>query len=255
MISIQNETIKEIPLLHVVKEEYAAQPLPTVFFIHGFTSAKEHNLHVAYLLAEEGFRVLLPDAMLHGKRGQNLNEVVLSTRFWQIVIQTIEELNIIKNEYESRNLIEKGRIGLTGSSMGGIVTLGALTQYEWIKAAASLMGAPAYVGFAKAQINHFKKNGFRLPMTDEEIEEQLKVLADYDLSLHPEKLKQRPLLFWHGKADTVVPYEPAHTFFKTVYPQYENKPDNIRFITDENAGHKVSRKGVLETVKWFSKHL
>ena len=27
--------------------------LPLVFFIHGFTSAKEHNLHFAYLLAEK----------------------------------------------------------------------------------------------------------------------------------------------------------------------------------------------------------
>ncbi|MDI5791688.1 hypothetical protein PO124_35075 [Bacillus licheniformis] len=31
--------------------------------------------------------------------------------------------------------------------MGGIVTLGALTQYEWITTAVSLMGSPAYVEF------------------------------------------------------------------------------------------------------------
>ena len=46
-------------------------------FLHGFTSAKEHNLHYAYNLAKKGIRVLLPDAHLHGVREENLDEVEL----------------------------------------------------------------------------------------------------------------------------------------------------------------------------------
>ncbi|TDL35334.1 esterase [Jeotgalibacillus sp. S-D1] len=255
MITINREMVNTIPLLHVVNEEYRSQQLPAVFFIHGFMSAKEHNLHFAYLLAEQGFRVVLPDAALHGERTDGQDELVLSTRFWEMVIQSIQELEVLKENFEKRELIDGDRIGVAGSSMGGITTLGALTQYPWIKTAVSLMGSPAYVGFAKAQLERFRKNGFSLPMSEEEIEEQMKVLAEFDLSLHPERLNSRPLMFWHGKEDTVVPYEPTYTFFKTIYASYEKNRDDLRFISEESAGHKVSRKGLLETVKWFERHL
>ena len=68
MIQIHKEIVKGVPLLHVVKAGHEEKMLPLIFFIHGFTSAKEHNLHFAYLLAEKGFRVVLPDAILHGER-------------------------------------------------------------------------------------------------------------------------------------------------------------------------------------------
>ncbi|MGD7045263.1 alpha/beta fold hydrolase [Jeotgalibacillus proteolyticus] len=255
MITIQKDWVNDIPLLHVAKQSEFSQPLPTIIFIHGFTSAKEHNLHFAYLLAEKGFRVLLPDVMLHGERHEGLDEMVLSTRFWHMVIHTIEEIQDLKEYYSTNGFIADGRIGLTGSSMGGIITLGALTQYNWITTAVSLMGSPTYVGFANAQINQFRRKGLTLPMTDEEIEEQLNVLTRYDLSLHPDKVNSRPLMFWHGKQDTVVPYEPTYTFFKTIYPAYKDNPDDLRFISEEEAGHKVSRKALLETTKWFQRHL
>ncbi|KIL47389.1 alpha/beta fold hydrolase [Jeotgalibacillus campisalis] len=255
MILIQKDMVNDIPLLHVAKQTELSSPLPTIIFIHGFTSAKEHNLHFAYLLAEKGYRVLLPDVSLHGERQEGLDDMVLSTRFWHMVIQTIDELQVLKDYYTDKGLVSDGRIGLAGSSMGGIITLGALTQYDWVKTAVSLMGSPTYVGFAKAQLNQFKRNGLTLPMTDEEIEEQLSVLTSYDLSLNPEKVNRRPLLFWHGKQDTVVPFEPTYAFFKTIYPSYKDNPDDLRFISEEQAGHKVSRKALLETTKWFQRRL
>ncbi len=67
--------------------------LPVVIFLHGFQSAKEHNLHYAYNMAKKGLRVLLPDAHLHGARSEELDEVQLSLRFWEIVLTSIEEMN------------------------------------------------------------------------------------------------------------------------------------------------------------------
>lgn len=58
MIQIENQTVSGIPFLHIVKEENRHRAVPLVIFIHGFTSAKEHNLHIAYLLAEKGFRAV-----------------------------------------------------------------------------------------------------------------------------------------------------------------------------------------------------
>jgi len=89
MVIIQNEKIAGIPVLHVVKAEKQQEKLPLIMFVHGFTSAKEHNLHFGYLLAEAGYRVVLPDAIYHGEREQSLTNEKLQLAFWNIVVQTI----------------------------------------------------------------------------------------------------------------------------------------------------------------------
>jgi uncharacterized protein len=255
LIVVKHEYIKSIPLLNIVNQEDQWEKLPLIIFIHGFTSAKEHNLHYAYLLAESGFRVLLPDALYHGEREQGLDEKDLYTHFWDIVLNTINEINIIKEFYNKEGLIKAGQIGICGTSMGGIITLGALTQYDWIKAAVSLMGMPAYEQFSLWQLDQLKKQGVTLPFTDDQIEQQLSILREYDLSLQPEKLSYRPLLFWHGKKDPMVPYTLSYDFYEMIKPEYQNSPENLLFLMDEKAGHNVSRKGLMATVGWFERHL
>ncbi|WP_044895278.1 esterase [Bacillus alveayuensis] len=247
--------INGIPLLHLYKEGNERIKLPFVIFVHGFTSAKEHNLHYAYLLAKKGFRVALPEAKYHGERGFLSNENELMLKFWDIVIQMIQDLNEIKAYFEKKEWILNQQIGVAGTSMGGMITLGALTQYSWIKAAVCLMGSPYYQAFARQQIKMLKQEGVEISLSDEELNEQIDKLYDYDLSLHKEALANRPILFWHGKKDTVVPYDPTYQFYEDIKPLYQHNQDDLQFFSDENAGHKVSRQGVLWTVEWFEKHL
>ncbi|WP_226676660.1 prolyl oligopeptidase family serine peptidase [Rossellomorea aquimaris] len=255
MILVDKSNFQNIPFLHLVKEENIDKPLPTCFFIHGFTSAKEHNLHYAYLLAEKGFRVILPDCLEHGERSSGKSEYQLGEVFWKIVLNTIHELSILKGHFEEKGLILSNGIGVAGTSMGGIVTLGALTQYQWISSAVSLMGNPTYVKFAEAQLSQVESLGYELPFSEEEIDQMMKELARYDLSLQPEKLEGRPLMFWHGKRDKVVPFHLTREFYESILPYYESNEDHLLFIEDDKADHKVSRDGVLRLVEWFSKHL
>ncbi|GLB58873.1 alpha/beta fold hydrolase [Cytobacillus sp. NCCP-133] len=255
MVIIENKLIREIPVLEVARQEKKEDRLPFVFFVHGFTSAKEHNLHYAYLLAEKGFRVVLPDTVFHGERSNGLTGNHLNFRLWDIVLNTIAELGMIKEAYEGEHLINPDRIGLVGTSMGGIITLGALTQYEWIKAAVSLMGMPYYEKFAQMQLEELPKHNIEIPLSNEEISDLLASLRERDISLQPEKLCGRPLMFWHGKKDSVVPYSYTYRFYENIQPLYRDAHEKLRFISDEQAGHKVSREGVLETVKWFEVHL
>ncbi|XJZ28160.1 esterase [Bacillota bacterium Lsc_1132] len=255
MITIENERIDGIPLLHVVNQEKRLQMLPLIIFIHGFTSMKERNLHYAYLLAEAGFRVILPEALYHGERAEGLKEPDLYTRFWEIVLTTIEEVKIVKEYYEKKQLVADGEIGVAGTSMGGIATLGALTQYPWIKAAVSLMGMPAYEKFSYWQLEQLKKQGIHIPFTEEQINEQLAAIRKYDLSIQPEKLAHRPLLFWHGVKDPMVPYPLTREFFEAIQDRYSEQKEKLAFITDNHAGHNVSIEGVNATVGWFEKYL
>lgn len=255
MVIIENSPIADLPVLHLCQADKQNEKLPLVIFVHGFTSAKEHNLHYAYLLAERGFRVLLPEALYHGERGEGLSQGELNLRFWDIVINQIHELKVLKDDLVIKGLADQDRVGIAGTSMGGIVTLGAMTQYPWIKAAVSLMGSPYYEKFSRYQIDEMRRLGIVIPLSDEEVSQKITGLKEFDLSLQPEKLDGRPLLFWHGKRDEVVPYQYTRHFYEEIKPLYKGREEHLKFISDSHAGHKVSREGLLETVHWFSEHL
>lgn len=255
MVIIEKETVAQVPVLHVVQKEKKEEQLPFILFIHGFTSAKEHNLHFAYLLAEAGYRVVLPDALYHGERSTSLSERELQLMFWHVVQQTIAEVKWIKEEMEQCRLIDPDRVGIAGTSMGGIATFGSLAVYPWIKAAVSLMGCPAYETFFDALVETAEKMGVVIPLSDEQLKREKAKLVKYDLSKQPEKLAGRPLLIWHGKRDPVVPYSYTYEFYEQIKQLYREKKENLKFISDDQAGHKVTREALLETVKWFAKHV
>lgn len=255
MIIVQEETWENIPLLHIVKQDRLHKQGPVVIFLHGFTSAKEHNLHYAFNLAKKGFRVLLPDAHLHGCRDEGLDEVQLSLRFWETVLTSIEEIGVLYHILQEKGHGQVGNIGVGGTSMGGITTLGCLVAYPWIKAATVMMGTPGYVKFAKAQIAQFEKGPFTLPLTEEERQQLFSALSRYDLTLQPQRLAERPIYFWHGMSDTVVPFQPTWNFYESIRPTYEKHPERLRFDTEEHTAHAVSRTGMLQAVQWMATHL
>lgn len=251
-IIVQHKNIQSIPSLIVTKTTKQKEALPTLIYYHGFTSAKEVNLPLAYLLAKKGYRIILPDSQEHGEREVVNSSVEKELLFWDIVIQNINEIPYIKQYLDEQNLILNGRIGIAGTSMGGITTASALTQYSWLKAAAILMGTPKTVDYAKKLIKNYSKT-HPLPAQEEQ-DILIKTLSVYDMSQHMEKLNNRPILFWHGEQDDVVPYAHAKDFYEQAIPLYDKK-ENIYFLSESEQGHKVSRYAIMETIKWFEKYL
>lgn len=255
MVVIEERLVGNIPVIHAVKQSQENERLPFVVFGHGFKSVKEKNLHYAFLLAKKGFRVVLPSAVYHGERQQGITDLEMNFRFWDIVLCSIEELEKIKSFFEQQELIDPNRIGVAGTSMGGLVTLGALTKYSWIKAAVSLMGMPAFTKFFQRQLDDLKKQGIKLPLSYKELKLLADKIAAVDLSVQPEKLSGRPLMFWHGKLDQTVPFELAYEFYEQIKPLYARYPEKLAFIVDEKADHTVSWEAVCKLVDWFEKYL
>ncbi|TQR20237.1 prolyl oligopeptidase family serine peptidase [Psychrobacillus vulpis] len=249
---VNSECWDNIPLLHIYNDEINNDS-PIIIFLHGFESAKEHNLHYAYRLVNQGYRVLLPDAHLHGEREEKLDEVEISLRFWEIVLTSIEEVGKLKHELITRGYWKNQKIGLAGTSMGGITTLGCLTVYPWVDASAIMMGTPGYVQLAKAQIAGYEQKGFHIPLNEEEKENMFRTLSKFDATYHIEKLADRPMFFWHGEKDAVVPFTSTAEFIKEFTEQYGSK--NLVFMKEKSAGHAVSRKGLLAATKWLADNL
>ncbi|WP_281659327.1 alpha/beta fold hydrolase [Halobacillus sp. Cin3] len=250
MIGIYRNSYKNVPALTIVDTEKQDQPLPVFIYFHGFTSAKEHNLPQAYMLAQKGYRVVLPDSAFHGEREEDLSKKELDMKFWDIVYQNLKDLQDLKDELDRLDLILDRRIGVGGTSMGGITTSAALTMYPWIQASAVMMGSPKIVDFAERTIKGAEKADLHVPLSQEDLDEMYDSLAGIDLSRQMDKLFGRPLFFWHGDADPVVPFEHSYDFYNEAIKQYKN-PENIRFLREVGRDHKVSRFGMVEMVNWL----
>ncbi|MGJ9382493.1 esterase [Salipaludibacillus sp. CF4.18] len=246
MIIVENRKFANISSLHIVKQKNIDVQQPLLIFWHGFTSMKEDNLQYAYLLAEEGFRVILPDAVHHGERQNGLSNNQRELSFWEIVIQSIYESEKIKVDLNNYFPFEKNDVSMAGISMGAIITLGALTQYDWIKRAGSLMGTPAYTDFALMQIQHIKQASMSLPISEEELTGRVKQLKDFDLSLKPDLIKDKELFFWHGEKDSVVPIQGVKLFLEEF-----SDLSHIQVEIDADAGHNVSREGISSFITWM----
>lgn len=221
-LTIRQRSLGKIPLLEVVPRSQRNQLLPLIVYYHGWQSAKELVLTQGRKLAEKGFRVLLPDAANHGDRRQDITRIP-SLTFWQSIHANLFEFGFIVNHFKKLGLADE-RIAVGGVSMGGFTTCALLTHHPEIKVAACVMGSPMPYQYGERIIKRAKEAGRFYP---HDYKALLSWVPEYDLSLHVEKLNGRPLLFWHGTEDKIVPFNDIVDFVKV------NPLPNITFIREE----------------------
>lgn len=250
MIEIKHEQVGNVPYLNVYQAEQEQKRLPTVFFYHGFQSQKELYLHYGYYLAEKGFRVILPEAAYHGERKGDAGTLEQTHFFWDAIQGNIDEFAALKESLIQSGQTDIARIGVGGVSMGAITSLGILNRYEDVHAVVSLMGSAYYVDYAKQLSEIAASQGITFPYS---VEERIARLAPYDLTKRLDRIGDRPVLLWHGKKDDVVPYIYSERLYQSLVEQ--QLADNVEFISDENAKHKVTLAGIEKTVAFFTEQL
>lgn len=249
MISIKREVISNIPCLIVAPSKKRNEVLPLVIYYHGFNSEKEASLTIAYKMALNNQRVVLPDSLYHGERQGSVTQTEKELAFWEIVIQNIEEIALIRAFFLDEKLVCENKIGVAGTSMGGITTYGALTKYDWISAAAVVMGTPNMTSYAQLLVDRVNA-AHPNTISEVTIKEAMEMLKPFDLSLQPEAINNRPLLAWHGEKDDVIPLSQSTEFFNDL-----GSNSNYCLVEEAKRMHHVSRLAVEETVEWFAKHL
>lgn len=243
-ITIRKRTLGTIPLLEVVPRKQRNDLLPLIIYYHGWQSSKELNLTQARYLAQQGFRVLLPDAVNHGERKEPISKIP-SLTFWQSIHSNLFEFGFII-AYFRKIGFAGDVIGVGGTSMGGITTCALLTHHSEIKAAACLMGSPKLLAYQERIVEHAKRLNRYLP---QDYDELLNWIPNYDLSLHPETLQGRPLFLWHGKQDQIVPYQHAADFAE------EQKELSSIYFRDEDEVHLVKTSTMREVTTFFVNEL
>lgn len=249
MIEMYQEEVQGIELIHAVPAGQYHHSLPTIFFHHGFTSSKEIYSYFGYLLAQVGYRVIVPDAPLHGARADG-DENRLLANFWQILQGNVDELGTLKESFVSRGLADPTRLGVGGVSMGGMVTMASLVRYPWIKAAACLMGS----GYFNALSEHlFPAYDTGDAAQREAFQRAHAPLMSWDISGKTAQLADRPLFVWHGEEDDVVPFGESQRLRDEMINSGNDA--NLTFLAEAGAKHRVSVHASAEATAFFHQHL
>lgn len=242
-LSIKEKEIGTIPVIEVVEKDSLDSLLPLIIYYHGWQINSRLVTTQGRKLAQQGFRVVLPDAQSHGRRYQEVSKIP-SLTFLNSIYTNLFEFSYIINHYQQANLVDD-RIGVGGLSMGGMTACALLTHNPQIKAAACLMGTPKLRDYRNRIEKSIKKAGYFLP------HDYLCLTSwvqDYDLSLHPEKLGPRPLMIWHGSQDELVPFHLTHEFI------LENPQLNIEAHLD-GSRHLVNSEIMDLTTDFFVRNL
>jgi len=249
MIEVSTEIFANIECLHATPAGKRDEPLPTILFYHGFTSSKEVYSYFGVALAQAGFRVILPDAALHGSRYNGDTETRLSA-FWDILKSNIDELPLLEAALRQQNLVASGRLAVAGASMGGMTALGAMARYSHLASVACLMGSGYFMSLSHTL---FPPLAVTTPEQKKTFAARMAPLAEYDVSQQLEKLADRPLLVWHGEADEVVPAAESVRLEKALR---EAKLDaRLTFLTEKGIGHRITPPALEAVAAFFQHHL
>jgi putative phosphoribosyl transferase len=130
-ITVQREGIRLSGELMVPA---GSPPFPCVIFVHGLGSGKDspRNLVVASRLVDAGIAALLFDLSGHGESDNDPRDGHEAF---------VEDLEAVFDWARVRPEIDSGRIGIAGSSLGGVIALEA-TRRRLIRPAALVLRAP-----------------------------------------------------------------------------------------------------------------
>lgn len=248
MISVEELIISDVPVLYVCKTELRSEKCPGVIMMHGLGNDKENNLAPAYLVARKGFKVFLPDAKYHGERGNHIDNEIRKIKTLDTITTSIKELMPIKEEMVLKHHVDEDDITVGGISMGAVTTFAAMTQYDWIKRAFSLMGTPNFTSLIENTASGLTKEQLALFPPLEELKQQV---AGIDLSRKIEVVNGREIFAWHGEDDTVVNVDGILQFENEI--KAFNPNQKIEVVIESNRGHKISRKCMLSLLQWFDK--
>ena len=249
MIELDLRHFAGIETLHAFPKGKAAQPLPTIIFYHGFLSSKLVYSYCAVALAQAGFRVIMPDAPLHGARF-NHDETGRLQQFWQILQGNFAEFPALRDALYQADLVEGDRLAVGGASMGGMTALGIMTQFPEVRSVACLMGSGYFSTLSRTL---FPPLDLTQPAQETDFNALIAPLAQWDATTHLPQFGNRPLLLWHGKDDHVVPA--AETVRLQQALAGEGLDSQLTYLQEPGVKHRITPTALDAAVAFFTRTL
>lgn len=240
MIHVKRVKIQKIPL-YQVQSSALSKPGPVVIALHGFGENKESLLPYAEKMAEQGITLLIPDAPRHGERSGGEGRFTLASihKITPILLGMLRDVTTLLQFVRTSGEFDGARVGLTGVSMGGVVTLAAMTKHPEVKTGVAMLAMDSARQFAR----HHKFPKVMWP-----------VVGYLDRFIDRRRIPPRPLLMLNGAEDPVMPVCYVREFVQEIKSRYGSN-SQIELVEFPGVGHEVVPEMVDRTNEWFAAHL
>jgi dienelactone hydrolase len=278
-------SIERVPVLLVRPE--AQGKLPAVIVLHGTGGNKEGQKSWLVELAKRGIIGLAIDARYHGERAGGAKGssayVAAITRAWRtpkdqpsehpFYYDTCWDLWRTLDYLQTRPDVDPERLGMLGTSMGGIETWLAASVDERVKVAVPLIGVQSFrwslenerwQGRARtiAAAHEAAAKDLGEPMVNAKVCRALwgkvipGILDDFDCPNMIRLFAGRPLLIANGELDQNCPIEGARLAFRAAEDAFAKAgaKEKLKIVTGPG-GHTVTPEFRQEALGWCEKWL
>lgn len=273
-ITIETEQIAGIPLLTIAPE--GARQCPLVFFIHGFTGDKVDGVELGYRLADAGMVCVSVDAAMHGDRRDTRLAQVLDPRHphvypidtglpgldaahlvFQIVAQTAEDIGRLITHFASDSRVATERLGVTGASMGGLVTYYLAANYPQITTAVPMISFPNFArGWDDLVLETAAtEQAAALATVAETLQEHTAFVQQLDPMDKLLRFAPKPLLMLLGNTDTNAPKFLTVELYRQLLPLYADHPERLQMRIYANIDHRTTGDMISDAYQWFRRYL
>lgn len=238
--------IDNIPVITFFEEN--RKNLPLIFLAHGFESKKEIHTDIAWNLAYRGFFTVIIDAEKHGER-KDPNFCSMSYekkigKLLEIVHSTTKDIKFLIEHFSKQKNIDNTKIGISGNSMGGILSCYAGSILDEISAIVCAIGSPSWIDLGKYLIH-----------TDKSFKNILNYNEQFLLDNDPEKnllrFKNKNIFLLSGKYDEVIPSVFSKNFYKKILEENILDETKIKF-SEYPVNHQVSPTMKEDIYSWLS---
>jgi len=252
-VSFTCDGMRIVGMLHVPERT----PAPGIIFCHGFTGTRieSHRLfvHAAREFCKRGFVALRFDFRGSGESEGLFQDMTISGE--------VEDLKAAISWILKRKEVLKGKIGVNGLSLGGVIAILTAARDPRIKAV-SLWSTPADLEEISKRfstqlgqdfINKLLEQGYLDWVSGDRIGRGFLEILEYDIMEEVSRISPRPLLIVHGTRDQLVPLWHAEKMYEKA-----GKPKEKFFV--EGADHTYNRWDwqwtvIRHTADWFERAL
>jgi uncharacterized protein len=210
----------------------------TVIIFHGWGGRVQTFYEMAEEISKEGYTTIVPELIFHDSRSplkNHFDKETMQKYFWQVIFNSIDEFG----EFVDALNLEKKKLILIGSSMGGFIANGIYAFHQDIAGLVNVNGSGSFVLTEEL----FRKADNRDALSRVEID----VIKKYDPI--GKDVSNSPVLLLHGDSDKVVPIEGQKQFYH--YLLQNEKDARVTFHVHRNVNHEFTSEMKNEVIQWI----
>jgi uncharacterized protein len=240
--------VSNIPVIELFSP-IAAQKLPLLILMHGFTGSKRDLVIQAQAFAQQSYYAVTVDLHRHGELGEKpFIPARVSPYLDEVIERSAENIDRLLAAYAGNPAVDAEHVCLLGVSLGGAVI------YRYLPRRSSAVRAAACM---VAGCDTFWEKTFRSVMQlypDFGITEEWLEQAKTGIQNRPflTRISDFPLLMQYGRQDPIIPIDEVRKVYAHVSQGY-HEPDRIILKEYEGCGHETPPAMYIDALSWFQR--